>query len=337
MGLAATLVVVASSTAVAMTAAASDEQVRAEQAAAAATERKLVDFYTKALEQLEPVGAQLADDATGWAKSGSPLLTTVDVTSLQSTADAVSGFFAQGTPPHATSEQLSESLHAHWLMISGARERFDGFVAAVSAVAKTHLDAAPIADAATRQALADAIAALQAAARDHTSVLAPFATLTTAVAAVDASQAAAVAAQAAAAAAAAAAAKSHRGSVTPRAGSAAASGSPAPVCSSDVLTCVNQIRAYYGFGALSSNGTLNNAAQACADRMAASNSMTHSSPTPGFGYWGENIAHGYGSQASVFNAWMNSAGHRANILNSHYRYMGLGYASGNWWCQQFGS
>jgi uncharacterized protein YkwD len=35
---------------------------------------------------------------------------------------------------------------------------------------------------------------------------------------------------------------------------------------------------------------------------------------------------------------MGSTGHRNNILNPNYRYMGLGYvASGNWWCQQFGA
>jgi uncharacterized protein YkwD len=72
--------------------------------------------------------------------------------------------------------------------------------------------------------------------------------------------------------------------------------------------------------------------------MAAANSMTHSPaavPT-GFTRWGENIAHGYGSGVSVFNAWMGSAGHRANILNPAFTNMGLGYvASGNWWCQQF--
>jgi len=109
------------------------------------------------------------------------------------------------------------------------------------------------------------------------------------------------------------------------------------VCSSDVLTCVNAIRAYNGLGGLASNGTLNTAAQACAERMAAAGSMTHSAATPGFGAWAENIAQGYGSGAAVFTGWMGSTGHRNNILGS-YTQMGLGYvASGNWWCQQFGA
>lgn len=111
-----------------------------------------------------------------------------------------------------------------------------------------------------------------------------------------------------------------------------------PTCSSDVLTCTNAIRSYNGLGTLSSNATLNAAAQACAERMAAAGSLEHSSATPGFGYWGENIAQGYGSAPAVFAGWMGSSGHKANILGAHYTQMGIGYvASGNWWCQQFGS
>jgi uncharacterized protein YkwD len=51
---------------------------------------------------------------------------------------------------------------------------------------------------------------------------------------------------------------------------------------------------------------------------------------------GENIARGYPSPVSVFNAWMGSPGHAANILRRSFTKMGLGYASGNNWCQQLG-
>jgi uncharacterized protein YkwD len=113
---------------------------------------------------------------------------------------------------------------------------------------------------------------------------------------------------------------------------------PAPTCADDVLTCVNIARAENGLGPLAANATLNAAAQACADRMAASGQMTHSKQHPGgFMAWGENIAYGHQSGNAVFNGWMNSEGHRANILNPRYTQMGIGYASGNWWCQQFGS
>ena len=51
---------------------------------------------------------------------------------------------------------------------------------------------------------------------------------------------------------------------------------------------------------------------------------------------GENIAMGYATPAAVVAGWMNSAGHRANILNSSYTKIGVGYvADGRYWKQQF--
>ena len=51
---------------------------------------------------------------------------------------------------------------------------------------------------------------------------------------------------------------------------------------------------------------------------------------------GENIAKGYQSPEAVVRGWMNSPGHRANILNSSYTHIGVGYvASGNYWTQMF--
>ena len=43
---------------------------------------------------------------------------------------------------------------------------------------------------------------------------------------------------------------------------------------------------------------------------------------------GENIAAGYGSAADVMEGWMNSPGHRANILNDSYTHIGIGYQTG---------
>jgi uncharacterized protein YkwD len=54
--------------------------------------------------------------------------------------------------------------------------------------------------------------------------------------------------------------------------------------------------------------------------------------------WGENIAYGYGTPASVMVAWMNSSGHRANILNSRWTHVGIGVhvaPGGPWWTQVF--
>ena len=51
---------------------------------------------------------------------------------------------------------------------------------------------------------------------------------------------------------------------------------------------------------------------------------------------GENIAMGYRTPQAVVTGWMNSPGHRANILNSSYKRIGVGYvASGNYWTQMF--
>jgi hypothetical protein len=56
--------------------------------------------------------------------------------------------------------------------------------------------------------------------------------------------------------------------------------------------------------------------------------------------YGENIAAGQTSPKEVMNSWMNSAGHRANILASYYNAVGIGcYKVGNWYCwvQSFGT
>ena len=50
---------------------------------------------------------------------------------------------------------------------------------------------------------------------------------------------------------------------------------------------------------------------------------------------GENIALGQRSPEQVVNAWMNSEGHRANILNARFEYIGVGYADNEGWVQLF--
>ena len=52
---------------------------------------------------------------------------------------------------------------------------------------------------------------------------------------------------------------------------------------------------------------------------------------------GENVAYGYRTAEQVMNGWMNSSGHRANILRCGYKNIGIGYVSqGNYWTQLFG-
>lgn len=204
--------------------------------------------------------------------------------------------------------------------------------ASVQAVGTTRLAAAGSASAASASAAKAALAALDSYLAHHEDPRGLILPVITTVKAAQASNDAAVAAAAAAAAQAAAARAAHHSG-----GGSFSAGPGAPVCASDVLTCVNQIRAFYGLGSLHANASLNATAQACAERMAASNSMTHSAYPGGWSTWGENIAEGYGSSVSVFNAWMASPGHRANILKATYTQMGIGHvAAGSWWCQQFG-
>lgn len=305
-----------------------DDKRRTEEQRAAAIadaawrlERDQTAFYLEALTRLQPIGHAVANDARAWAESGSPLLTAQDVSSLQSTADAVSSALTTPPTPKAPSADLLRLFELQSAVISGAHLRFADFSTNAIAVARSKADAASMADSSAKQAVADASAALESAVAQQQASAAALARLTSTVAAAEASHAANVAAAEAAAAAA------RRGSVVRRADE--------PSCASDVFTCVNQIRAFYGLRTLTLSSSLNATAQHCANTLAAPGApFQHSPLTPGVR--GENIARGYGSSVSVFNAWMSSSGHRANILNNNWRYMGLGFASpGNNWCQQF--
>jgi uncharacterized protein YkwD len=121
-----------------------------------------------------------------------------------------------------------------------------------------------------------------------------------------------------------------------------------------MLGDLNAQRAAAGVGPLSPCGTLQAAADAHSQDQANMNSMTHSGSNgsdigqraDGAGYtgWqtlGENVAYGFISVDSVMTAWMNSPGHRANILNPAFHDVGLGEVatpSGvEYWTQDFGA
>ena len=53
-----------------------------------------------------------------------------------------------------------------------------------------------------------------------------------------------------------------------------------------------------------------------------------------YSYAGENIAYGYTTPAEVMKGWMNSSGHKKNILNTKFRKLGVGYYQ-NYWVQEF--
>lgn len=116
----------------------------------------------------------------------------------------------------------------------------------------------------------------------------------------------------------------------------------------EVVTLVNAERAANGLAPLTLSADLCAKARVKSEDMAQNNYFSHTSPTYGspfdmmksFGITyrsaGENIAAGYASPAAVVSAWMNSAGHRANILSASFTTIGVGYvASGNHWTQWF--
>ena len=116
----------------------------------------------------------------------------------------------------------------------------------------------------------------------------------------------------------------------------------------EVLRLVNDIRRQNGLSALQSNWELARVARYKSQDMADNRYFTHTSPTYGspfqmlksFGLSyrtaGENIAYGYATPQAVVNGWMNSSGHRANILNPAYTKLGVGYVpQGHYWTQLF--
>lgn len=105
-----------------------------------------------------------------------------------------------------------------------------------------------------------------------------------------------------------------------------------------VIALTNAQRAAAGLSPLSANGALTAAAAAHSKDQAAHNKMTHTGSNgstlsqrisaAGFAWHtiGENVAMGYGSADSVMDGWMNSAGHRANILKADFTSIGVAVA-----------
>lgn len=113
-----------------------------------------------------------------------------------------------------------------------------------------------------------------------------------------------------------------------------------------ILQLVNAERAKAGVTPLTLSPELSRVAQEKARDMADNDYFSHTSPTYGspfdmirqfgisYSYAGENIAKGYTSPQAVMRGWMNSSGHRANILNPNYTQIGVGVKD-TVWVQQF--
>lgn len=131
-----------------------------------------------------------------------------------------------------------------------------------------------------------------------------------------------------------------------------------PVLGSDeyqqaVLDLVNARRATAGVGPLTIDSRLTAAAEVQAGYQASHSTLSHTGAggslpwdrirAQGYPYcWaGENAAYGYASPKAVVSAWMSDAPHRANLLNAHFRNMGLASAADTngwlYWTQDFGS
>ena len=119
----------------------------------------------------------------------------------------------------------------------------------------------------------------------------------------------------------------------------------------EVLAQCNAQRQASGIAALSLDPELTKAANIRAQEIATL--FSHTRPDGrkcftvldqiGYSYWsaGENIAAGYGNSSAVMNGWMNSPGHRSNILNAGFKRLGVGYVYipnseyGYYWVQIF--
>jgi ribosomal protein L21E len=110
----------------------------------------------------------------------------------------------------------------------------------------------------------------------------------------------------------------------------------------NVITLINESRSLAGVSALTKNAKLTAAATAKANDMFRQQYFAHVGPDGnGPSYWagqagydwtalGENIAYGYNTAESVHEGFMNSAGHRANILNARYEHVGVAAVGGTY-------
>lgn len=115
-----------------------------------------------------------------------------------------------------------------------------------------------------------------------------------------------------------------------------------------VVELTNKEREKQGLSPLKANAELSRVAREKSNDMANNNYFDHNSPQYGSPFdmmkaygityrtAGENIARGQQTPEEVVNGWMNSEGHRANILNGDFTEIGVGFVEkGNHWTQQF--
>jgi len=118
-----------------------------------------------------------------------------------------------------------------------------------------------------------------------------------------------------------------------------------------VVELVNVERQKAGLSSLTLDTAISNIARMKSKDMATNNYFAHQSPTYGsagdmltkygikWSAWGENIASGQRTPQEVVTAWMNSPGHKANIMSTNFSKIGVGYAVNSngtpYWTQMF--
>lgn len=114
--------------------------------------------------------------------------------------------------------------------------------------------------------------------------------------------------------------------------------SPLKSIEDEIVKLVNQYRVASGLQPLTQDWQASRVARYKSEDMIKKNYFSHTSPTYGspfkmmesyglkFSAAGENIAYGQRSAQEVMNTWMNSAGHKANILSKTYTHIGVGVA-----------
>ena len=103
---------------------------------------------------------------------------------------------------------------------------------------------------------------------------------------------------------------------------------------SDILAKTNEVRARHDLAPLAMSPRLMESARRHTSWMASAGSLTHTGDQVG-----ENIAWGQTDAADAIDSWMNSPGHRANMLSAEYTEIGVAayVVEGGriYWCQQF--
>ncbi|ADU30618.1 CAP domain-containing protein [Evansella cellulosilytica] len=115
-----------------------------------------------------------------------------------------------------------------------------------------------------------------------------------------------------------------------------------------VIALTNEQRRNNGLSELQADSSLSNVARTKSTDMQENNYFSHTSPTYGspfdmirdfgvsYNAAAENIAQGQQTPEQVVDAWMNSQGHRENILNGNFTHIGVGYdPNGHHWTQMF--